>query len=50
MTSFLYGTDPLDAGAYAASAALLLTVSLAAAFVPAWRAPRVRAIDVIRAD
>jgi predicted permease len=50
MTSFLYGTDPLDAGAYAASAALLLTVSLAAASVPAWRASHVRPIDVIRAD
>lgn len=50
MTSFLYGTDPLDAAAYAASAALVLTVSLAGTSIPAWRATRVRPIDVTRAD
>jgi ABC-type lipoprotein release transport system permease subunit len=50
MTSFLYGTDPLDPAAYAASAALLLFVAIAAVSVPAWRAPRVQPLDVIRGE
>lgn len=50
MTSFLYGTNPLDPAAYAASAALLLFVAIAAVSVPAWRAPRVQPLDVIRGE
>ena len=41
MASLLYGVRPNDPITFAAVAAALLLVALAASFLPAWRATRV---------
>lgn len=48
--SFLFGVKALDAVTLSATAALLLLVSAAAAFVPAMRAARVDPVETLRAE
>jgi putative ABC transport system permease protein len=48
--SFLFGVKALDAVTLSATAALLLLVSAAAAFVPAMRAARVDPLETLRAE
>jgi putative ABC transport system permease protein len=46
----LYGVTPADPVSWLAAAALLLAVSAAANFVPAWRASRVNPTEALRID
>jgi ABC-type antimicrobial peptide transport system permease subunit len=46
--SQLYALDPHDPATLAMSAALLITLSLAAAYIPAFRASRVDPIRALR--
>ena len=48
--SFLFGVAPLDPAALAAAAALLVALSLVAAWVPARRASRVDPMEVLREE
>jgi putative ABC transport system permease protein len=48
--SMLYGVAPFDGAAYAAVAAVLVGVALAACLLPAWRAARVDPITSLKAD
>ncbi len=48
LSQFLYGIGPYDPVTLVAAVALLLTVALAAAVVPARRAARVDPISVLR--
>ena len=50
VASLLYGTSPTDAAALGGAAALLLTVSLLAAYVPTRRAASVDPAEVLKAD
>jgi ABC-type lipoprotein release transport system permease subunit len=50
MEFMLYGVSPLDAGAWAAAAALMVLAGLAATLVPARRATRVDPASVLRAE
>jgi hypothetical protein len=50
LTSLLFGVTPTDPASFAAVAALLLVVSLAATAVPAWRAARVDPARALRAE
>jgi putative ABC transport system permease protein len=46
----LFETKPLDATAYTGAVGFLGLVSLAACFLPAWRATRVNLVDVLRSE
>jgi putative ABC transport system permease protein len=46
--SMLYGTQPLDAGIFAAVAATLLVVAALSCLVPAWRASRIDPMQALR--
>ena len=48
LTSFLYGVSTVDPLAFAAASAALLTIGLAAAFIPARRAGTVDPALVLR--
>lgn len=48
LQALLFGVTPLDAPAYATTAAVVLTVTLVAAAVPAWRAAAVEPSDVLK--
>ena len=48
--SFLYGVKPLDAATYACAIVALLTIGLAAALVPAWRAASLEPLEALRDD
>jgi putative ABC transport system permease protein len=48
MTGMLYGVQPLDPATFAAVAAILLLVSLAASSAPAWRAARLDPMLTLR--
>jgi predicted permease len=48
--SFLFGVQPIDAVALAASAIILLVVCAIAASVPAWRAAQVNPVEALRAE
>jgi len=48
--SYLFGVEPRDVVTVAASCALVVTVALLAAYLPARRAPRVDPIGALRAD
>jgi predicted permease len=48
--SFLFGVQPIDAIALAASAIVLLVVCAIAAAVPAWRAAQVNPVEALRAE
>jgi ABC-type antimicrobial peptide transport system permease subunit len=48
--SYLFGVEPRDVVTLAASCALVVTVALLAAYLPARRAPRVDPIGALRAD
>lgn len=50
VSSFLYGVTPTDAATLSASVALLATVGLAAAAVPAWRAARLDPVAALREE
>jgi len=50
LRALLYGTAPSDPRSYAASGAILLTLSLAAALMPAIRAARVDPVHALRSD
>ncbi len=50
VSSLLFGIAPTDPATYAALAAVLMMVALAAAFFPAWRASRVDPMDCLRAE
>jgi len=50
LTSFLYGVSPFDITTFGAVSALLGVVSLAACFVPAWRAAGVDPMVVLRSE
>ena len=50
LTTLLFEVQPTDAMTYAAAAAFLVTTSLAASAVPAWRATRVAPVSVLRAE
>jgi len=46
----LYGVEPLDASVFAAVAAILLTVAVAACLLPAWRASRLDPVRALRIE
>lgn len=48
--SYLFGVEPRDVVTLAASCALVVTMALLAAYLPARRAPRVDPIAALRAD
>jgi putative ABC transport system permease protein len=48
--AMLYGTEPLDAGVFAAVGATLLLVAAAACLVPAWRASRLDPMQALRTE
>jgi predicted permease len=48
LASLLYGVAPIDAGANAAAAAVVLGTGVVAAAVPAWRAARVDPAETLR--
>jgi putative ABC transport system permease protein len=50
IASFLYGVSPTDPTTAAAVAGVLLAVTVASAFVPAWRAARISPVIAMRAD
>jgi putative ABC transport system permease protein len=50
MRSVLYGVRPSDPLTYAAVAALLLSIALAASYVPARRAARIDPVEALRRD
>jgi putative ABC transport system permease protein len=50
LSSFLFGTSPTDALTYAAAAALLASMAVAASLVPALRASRVDPLVALRDD
>jgi predicted lysophospholipase L1 biosynthesis ABC-type transport system permease subunit len=50
ITSFLFETDPLDPGTFAAVAVVLVTTGLLAAWIPARRAARVDPIAALRSE
>ena len=48
LASLLYGVAPMDAGANAAAAAVVLATGVLAAALPAWRAARVDPAETLR--
>jgi predicted permease len=50
LASHLFGLAPLDPVSFSGAAAVLISVALAAALVPAWRATRVSPVEVLRED
>jgi ABC-type lipoprotein release transport system permease subunit len=50
LAGLLYEVPPADVGALGVVAALLAGVGLAAVLIPAYRATRVNAVDVLRAE
>ncbi len=50
MQTVLFGVSPLDPFVYAAVVALVAIISVAASFVPAWRATRVDPMIALRAE
>lgn len=50
LTSFLYGVSPFDPTTFGTVSALLCVVSLAACFIPAWRAAGVDPMVVLRSE
>jgi predicted permease len=48
--SLLYATTPSDPVAYAAAAAVLIVVSVSAAYIPAWRASRLDPMTALRTE
>ncbi len=49
-TGFLYGLSPEDPQTISLAGMLLLTVSMAASFFPAWRAATVNPVEALRAE
>lgn len=50
VASMLYGVKSTDAATYAGSAALLIATTLAASYVPAWRASQVDPLAALRCE
>ena len=50
LRSMLYGTQPLDAAAFAGAAAMLMAVAVMACLMPAWRASRIDPIQALRTE
>jgi len=50
MAGLLYGVGASDPATYLAVAVLLLSIALAASFIPAWRAARIDPMKALRAD
>jgi predicted permease len=50
VTSFLYGVKPTDIATLTSAVALLATVGIAAAALPAWRAARLDPVDALREE
>ncbi|HEV7500510.1 MAG TPA: FtsX-like permease family protein, partial [Vicinamibacteria bacterium] len=50
LASLLFEVTPTDAATYAAAAAFLVTVALAATVVPAWRATRIAPVSALRSE
>ena len=50
VASILYRTRPVDSGVFAAVSSALLTVTVLACLVPAWRASRLDPLRALRAD
>ena len=50
IASMLYGTQPLDAGVFAAVSAALLAVAVLACLLPAWRASRLDPMRALRTE
>jgi ABC-type antimicrobial peptide transport system permease subunit len=48
LQTLLYGVSAVDPVSYGVAAMVLLSVALAANFIPAWRASRVIPIDALR--
>lgn len=50
LAGLLYNVTPLDAAAFAGSAAVLLATAVAASFYPAWRAATTDPIGALREE
>jgi len=50
MSTLLYGITPLDPLTYVAVPLLLLTATVLASYVPAWRAASVDPVEALKAD
>jgi putative ABC transport system permease protein len=50
MSSLLYGITPLDPVTYVAVSLVLLTATVLASYVPAWRAASVDPVEALRAE
>ena len=48
LRALLYAVEPLNPGVYLAAVATMLATAGAAAWVPAWRAARMRPADLLR--
>jgi putative ABC transport system permease protein len=48
MTSVLYGVSAFDPRSFAAGVGIVMTIAIAASFVPAWRASRTDPIAALR--
>jgi len=50
MSTLLYGITPLDPLTYVAVPLLLLTATVLASYVPAWRAASIDPVEALKAD
>jgi ABC-type lipoprotein release transport system permease subunit len=48
--TLLFGVDPIDPGTMSAVAVMVVGVAALACWLPAWRASRLDASDILRAD
>ena len=50
MSTLLYGVTPLDPVTYVAVPVLLVTATVVASYVPAWRAASVDPVEALKAE